>query len=318
MDSMRLSTVIVVICAVSALCYPSKPLNERSPELAWQAWLLVDDQNQNGKQQNDDGGQTMRRRITPKSVFIAPTFSPESLPPCADGYASDPMGRCMKIFKVDEDAHLQFLLQKITDKFGNTYSNDYDYEDEDEATSTPGPFQLNIPLGGLETAASDESKVVAGDDDEMDMAIVVAPTNSNFNPQEAISKLDKQRRGGIQQTTDSQTQMPEKPEDKQEVNTEASFIDEIQTTTETTTTEIESTTSSTTMETTTDFTTVTPTTESTTSTTEIDLETTTITNLELEETRTELMDDYTSTTTESTTTTDLPIAIHNYLTHPRA
>lgn len=163
----------------SVFCHPSRPLNERSTELAWQAWLLVDDQNQN-RQNNSEA--VMRRRITPKSIFIAPTFSPEALPECAEGYRADSMGRCIQIIKLDEDAQLDFLLQRLNEKLGDF--EDYEDEEEMERLPTPGPFQVNIPL--------DENGDSSGSDP--DIAIVVAPTNGNFDlTKDIVKKINVKR-----------------------------------------------------------------------------------------------------------------------------
>lgn len=135
-----------------ARCYPTKPLNERSTELTWQAWLLIDES------QNKQQDSTLKRRITPKSVFIAPTFSPESLPECSEGYQSDPMGRCIKVIMLNKELHLDFLLQQLNQKFGGM--EDYEYEDE----TTSGPLNINIPLNAVQ--------------EETDVAIVVAPTKN--------------------------------------------------------------------------------------------------------------------------------------------
>lgn len=168
MEIFRTSILLLIFCFYTTFSHPSRPLNERSTELAWQAWLLVDDQNQN---KHHDLDNFTRRRITPKSVFIAPTFSPESLPACAEGYRADSMGRCIRIIKLDEEAHLDFLLQKLNAQFGNY--DDFE-EDSQEEVPTSGPFQLNIPLNGA------GSTPIKDNDDEMDIAIVVAPTNGNF------------------------------------------------------------------------------------------------------------------------------------------
>lgn len=166
MEIFRAAILLLIFCFYTVFCHPSRPLNERSTELAWQAWLLVDDQNQN---KHHDLDSFTRRRITPKSVFIAPTFSPESLPACAEGYRADSMGRCIRIIKLDEEAHLDFLLEKLNAQFGN-----YDEEeDSQEEMPTPGPFQLNIPLNGGSRPGKD-------DEESLDIAIVVAPTNGNF------------------------------------------------------------------------------------------------------------------------------------------
>ncbi|XP_056634609.1 uncharacterized protein LOC130443793 [Diorhabda sublineata] len=161
--------LVSVLYFSSCSCYPAKPLNERSPDLTWEAWLLVDDHNQN--KQISEG--VLRRRITPKSVFIAPTFSPESLPACAEGYSSDHLGRCIRIIKLDQAAHYDFLIEKLKEKF-----NPIDYDDYyDDDIQTPGPYQVNIPLG----LQNDETI------EESDVAIVVSPTK----PQYQESKLDK-------------------------------------------------------------------------------------------------------------------------------
>ncbi|KAL3273355.1 hypothetical protein HHI36_014803 [Cryptolaemus montrouzieri] len=152
---MQTSQVIYFLLLLSAWTvssFPSKPLNERSTELTWQAWLLIDES------QNKHHDSTLRRRITPKSVFIAPTFSPESLPECSEGYQSDSMGRCIKIIMLNKELHLDFLLQQLNQKFGGME----DYEDEDGTTT--GPININIPL---DTDVQEEP----------DVAIVVAPTN---------------------------------------------------------------------------------------------------------------------------------------------
>lgn len=162
---MKTSQLILLVFLVSvwtiASCLPVKPLNERSTDLTWQAWLLIDE-SQNKQEQNS----ATRKRITPKSVFIAPTFRPESLPECSEGYQSDALGRCIKIIMLNEEAELNFLLQKLNDKFSNQ-EIDYDYDDP----TTNGPLQVNIPLNG--------------EKDETEVAIVVAPSNGLFNESES-------------------------------------------------------------------------------------------------------------------------------------
>lgn len=154
------------VCTVS--CYPSRPLNDRPSELAWQAWLLVDSQNNNGEPD---------RKITPKSVFIAPNIGDNhSLPDCAEGYRSDPMGRCIKFVKVDEAAHLDFLLQRLNEIYATNPSEELD---DDDSKPTSGPLQVNIPLGGG-LATEEDFKA------NSEIAIIVAPTNEDFDEE----KLD--------------------------------------------------------------------------------------------------------------------------------
>lgn len=173
--TMDLKTIILYLCVCTVCCYPSRPLNDRPNELAWQAWLLVDSQNNNH-------GET-DRRITPKSVFIAPNLGDNgSLPDCAEGYRSDPMGRCIKFVKVDQAAHLDFLLQRLNEMYATNPSEEVD----DEVKPTTGPLQVNIPLGG---------GFPLGDQDPEPEIIIVAPTNGNFeSDEEDEDKTEVKRR----------------------------------------------------------------------------------------------------------------------------
>lgn len=103
-------------------------------DFTWQAWLLVDAQN--GFQHGMDSA-TLLRRITPKSVFIAP-----ALPACAEGYRADTMGRCVKSVNIDENAHISFLLERLNAMYGSPQASG---NKNDQRKST-GPLQLNIPL----------------------------------------------------------------------------------------------------------------------------------------------------------------------------
>ncbi|KAK9885516.1 hypothetical protein WA026_011009 [Henosepilachna vigintioctopunctata] len=96
MQTSQIISLLLFLSGWTISCFPTKPLNERSTELTWQAWLLIDE-SQNKHQDN-----SLRRRITPKSVFIAPTFSPENFPECSEGYQSDSMGRCIKIIMLNK------------------------------------------------------------------------------------------------------------------------------------------------------------------------------------------------------------------------
>ncbi|KYQ56557.1 hypothetical protein ALC60_04634 [Trachymyrmex zeteki] len=103
----------------------------------WQALLLVDPQS--GFQPSLDS-----RRITPKSVFIAPGV----LPACAEGYHADKMGRCVKSISINATAHKDFILERLKLMFSGAQA-----AKSDQKKST-GPLQLNIPLQ-LNVPASD-------------------------------------------------------------------------------------------------------------------------------------------------------------------
>lgn len=182
---MELKHLIVLLCICTVGSYPSKPLNDRPSELAWQAWLLVDSQNHPSETD---------RRITPKSVFIAPKLGQNngSLPDCADGYRSDPMGRCIKFVKVDEAAHLDFLLERLNAMYA-TKSSDEGADDEVKPTS--GPLQVNIPFGsGFQSAEEPEP--------DPEIAIIVAPTNGNFDVEDTETKFNVKRTHNNSDKTD--------------------------------------------------------------------------------------------------------------------
>lgn len=98
----------------------------------WETWILVD--SQGGFQPSMDSA-TLLRRITPKSVFIAPV-----LPACAEGYHADKMGRCVKSISINVTAHKDFIRERLKLMFGNPQTSK-----NDQKKST-GPLQLNIPL----------------------------------------------------------------------------------------------------------------------------------------------------------------------------
>lgn len=116
----------------------AKRKSENTDSLAnfsWQTWLLVDPQN--GFQHGIDSA-TLLRRITPKSVFIAP-----ELPACADGYRADKMGRCVKMVNIDQEAHRSFLLDRLNAMFS---APPVFADENDQRKGSTGPYQLNIPL----------------------------------------------------------------------------------------------------------------------------------------------------------------------------
>ncbi|XP_051170662.1 uncharacterized protein LOC127287652 [Leptopilina boulardi] len=109
--------------------------------LAWQAWLLQSSQPGSDSDQNSS---TANKRITPKSVFIAPQLE---LEPCAEGYKADSMGRCQKIVNIDQEAYDNFVLQQLNKLLGKGQSSETSSSNEKKQSSIPtGPIQVNIPL----------------------------------------------------------------------------------------------------------------------------------------------------------------------------
>lgn len=110
------------------------------------------------------GGGGTGRRITPKSVFVAPAFNK-----CSDGYRADSMGRCVKVVKLNQAAQWDFLLKQLNSQYNaggmgvgfpmmpaaaaaSVYQpapmTTTTTEPPQQKTDSPGPFQLNIPLSG--------------------------------------------------------------------------------------------------------------------------------------------------------------------------
>jgi hypothetical protein len=107
-------------------------------DLGWQAWLLVDPEKP--RPHMEEG---KKRRITPKSVFIAPAFSGTShLPDCAEGYRPDSMGRCVKLVQLNHAAQLDFLLQRLN----AMYATPVIRRGSEDLSSSMGPLQVTIPI----------------------------------------------------------------------------------------------------------------------------------------------------------------------------
>ncbi|VVC25603.1 Folded gastrulation, N-terminal domain [Cinara cedri] len=138
-------------------------------------------------------GAAAGRRITPKSVFVAPSFNK-----CSDGYRPDSMGRCVKVVKLNQAAQWDFLLKQLNSMYGpgaafpvQGASAAYrplptapavTTETSAPKTDSPGPFQLNIPLGGIDLPSSNKQTVETVDDDEDAAAITTTPAVPSVNP----------------------------------------------------------------------------------------------------------------------------------------
>lgn len=143
-------------------------------ELAWQAWLLVDG-NTNPQTSGVLDSASLLRRITPKSIFIAP-----ALTACAEGYQADTMNRCVKDVSIDSEAHRGFLVERLNAIFAHAAKPQFSLASSSSSSSSAssssssatGPLQLNIPLlmPTLPKETSDEQarpgSIETEDDDE--------------------------------------------------------------------------------------------------------------------------------------------------------
>ncbi|XP_015608083.1 uncharacterized protein LOC107273936 [Cephus cinctus] len=156
MIRMVLLLFLVGVCRSAPTSVSSTSSPRRSPdqevgspsELAWQAWLLVN--TETGAHSGIDSSSILRR-ITPKSVFIAP-----ALPACAEGYGADNMGRCVN--DITRRTYIDVLVQKLN----AMYSSSNTANEKPQSSAVTGPLQLNIPLlpGGSQEGKTD------GDDAE--------------------------------------------------------------------------------------------------------------------------------------------------------
>lgn len=160
----------------------SRSQNLGSPsDLAWQAWLLLG--SQTGGHSSLDSASFLKR-ITPKSVFIAP-----ELPACPDGYQADRMGRCVKTVIINPQAHIGFLLQHLNSRYSNQAGGSEVSSNNKKKSS--GPLQLNIPL-----FSDTGTKSVPVDDEETrgDQSInipIVVPSREDVRVEEIEEEVEE-------------------------------------------------------------------------------------------------------------------------------
>lgn len=93
---------------------------------SWGDWVILDEA--------EPGTSILLRRITPKSVFVAPTFS------CSEGYRQDALGRCIKHVKVNQAEQWKFYLDRLNSMYAPASNNK---KPQKEA----GPFHISLPIG---------------------------------------------------------------------------------------------------------------------------------------------------------------------------
>lgn len=145
---MRLSAVVILVVT---LLVRGGVASERlrDSNQAWQAWLLLD--SEAAPPQGD-----APRRITPKSVFITPSFTPQQLPACADGYRADALGRCVRIVRVDHAAHINFLLRQLNAAYAlpTTKPPAENSQPEQQQSGPSGPLQVSLPITNVPQAGA--------------------------------------------------------------------------------------------------------------------------------------------------------------------
>ena len=147
--------LVFLLSLQAVLCQQEGPIL-----MGWPSWLLVDPEDQSHVHEKEDPPKP--RRITPKSVFIAPAFSGSSpLPDCAEGYKADSMGRCVKLVQLNHPAQLNFLLQRLNAMYS---TQDTNHGPED---SNSGPLHFTLPLDIPEPQQEET-------DESVEVAVVMA------------------------------------------------------------------------------------------------------------------------------------------------
>lgn len=156
----------------------SAPHLGESTELAW---LLVHESPQQSP--------LLLRRITPKSVFLAPTFTS-----CSEGYRQDSMGRCVKVVKLNQQAQWEFLLQKLNSMYAAP---------EPSKKESSGPLKLPIPIEEepAETTTTTEATTAATTEQQTETPFLIVVANTT-EPMETAETTSTEGSTQITQTTD--------------------------------------------------------------------------------------------------------------------
>ncbi|XP_046404669.1 uncharacterized protein LOC124170025 [Ischnura elegans] len=133
---------------------------DEESRILWRGWLLV-----------DEAPTRRKAHITPKSVFIAPVIRGGSggIPACAEGYRSDAMGRCHKVVRVNQEAHLNFLLQRLNALYREPSPPSSSSTASQGDAAEKGPLLVTIPLAT--NPPQNEESEEEGDD--VDLVVVV-------------------------------------------------------------------------------------------------------------------------------------------------
>lgn len=141
MSSLALTLLCCCSCMLAlanALPITSKPLDNNPDHLTWEAAWLAGDSRIGGS-----GGKA--KKITPKSIFIAPQLNGYNGSLCPPDTKIDYNGKCIHVVNINTDDILVTKLQSILGNGGNPPNTggeqDYDYDYDPS-----GPFQINLPL----------------------------------------------------------------------------------------------------------------------------------------------------------------------------
>lgn len=147
-SSLATAAAVALLCCCTCLLGPlptasglpitSKPLDNNPDHLTWEAAWLSGDSRGAGP-----GGKA--KKITPKSIFIAPQLNGFNGSLCPPDMKVDYNGKCIQVVNINPADIVLTKLQSLLGDGGGASnvggSEDYDYEYD-----TSGPFQVNLPL----------------------------------------------------------------------------------------------------------------------------------------------------------------------------
>lgn len=159
----KLLSNILTLCLLLALSqltdtYPveSKPLNN-NPD-TWNfgdGWLIFNPRNSadpSAEALISSDPHIKKSKITPKSIFIAPSVYTVTEKQCPHGYRIDNNGECIKTVTINQD---DVLAARISELFGvdtnpskgsDIDSDYYDFDDDSKSEKDSGPLQINLTL----------------------------------------------------------------------------------------------------------------------------------------------------------------------------
>lgn len=196
---------ILTLCLLLALSqltdtYPveSKPLNN-NPD-TWNfgdGWLIFNPRNSadpSAEALISSDPHIKKSKITPKSIFIAPSVYTVTEKQCPHGYRVDSNGECIKTVTINQD---EILAARISELFGvdtnpskgsDIDSDYYDFDDDGKSEKDSGPLQINLTLPLIDI----EEEV---DGQKVELVVEEKFVVRNLNPKDVLTTTEKVEEG---------------------------------------------------------------------------------------------------------------------------
>lgn len=185
MSSSSLALALLCCCSclvalAAGLPITSKPLDNNPDHLTWEAAWLSGDSRGVGT-----GGKA--KKITPKSIFIAPQLNGFNGSLCPPDMKVDYNGKCIQVVNINPADIVLTKLQSLLGDGGGVSnvggSEDYDYEYD-----TSGPFQVNLPLSIDLPAEEPPKRTDAYYDSLVDVPAVTPTTTTTTAGQDQLKQ----------------------------------------------------------------------------------------------------------------------------------